>query len=226
MTLVIHQQMPWQFAFVATSTDHAFLAVALAVELVALVRHDSFDVAVATFTRTVDFVRRTEETLRASVAKRAGVAFLAIARDFLLGDVAASSKIFVRFRARTRLTRIVRMPVIAFSARFAMLSARVVRAISALASLLVAIVTSPVALAGNNFPDQFFEKTRLGGDIAPPVEPVGRVLARVTSESLGTGTSFNACGNYGVVVAVDGHSVVHRHVSEAGKEILLKKFAN
>lgn len=209
--------MPWQLAFVASSTDHAFLAVALAIKLVALVRHNSLDVAVAAFTRTVDFVRRSEKSLRASVAKRASVAFLTITCDFLLRDVAAASEIFVRFRARARLTRIIRMPVIAFSTRLAMLSARVVSAIVALASFFVATVASPVALAGNNFSDQFFEKTRFGSDIAPSVEPVGRVLARVTSKSIRTRTSFDACGNCSVVIAVYWHSIVHRHVCKAEK---------
>lgn len=77
MALVVDEEMPRQFAFIAAPSSHPALAVALAVRVVAFITDDSLDIAVATFALSVHFFRVAEVTFCAFITQWAGVAFLA-----------------------------------------------------------------------------------------------------------------------------------------------------
>jgi hypothetical protein len=113
--LIIDEEMTWQFTLVASPSSHARLTIALSCEFVTLIRHDSFDVAITTFTEAVGVLWIAEISLVAAITKLTSVAFFAVTSNTWLWHVTTASELFVGFRTRTGIATLVRVAVVAFS---------------------------------------------------------------------------------------------------------------
>lgn len=226
--------MSWKFTFVTSSSWHAFLAITLTSQLITFIRNDSFNVAIAAFTRSIQMLREAEKSFRTTITKRSSVTFLAVARHACCRHVAASSKVVISLRTWAWLASFIRMTIKAFSTSVTSSSAGVVTAVlkmftilkvprqqtfklssyQALSRLLLTNVTSSITFASHNASNQFFKYACLSCCISPSIKTISGILTRVTSKTFRTFTLFNSQCDCCIIIAVNWHSTVHRYVGE------------
>lgn len=204
--------MSRQLTAITSTAKYARLAVTLSRQLVALVRYDALDVAIAALTRATWLTQITEKAFRTTITTRSTVALFAVACDIVVHHVAAACKVHIRLGTWTRSALIGRIAKVSLGASLAMRTTCMLLAIliekpskdlwiiyhlthtnlkafsspthHAFARLFIAQFTTSIALAWQHRADELLKRTRRLRDISPAKIAVSWILTRCTGKLL------------------------------------------